>query len=434
DHGTIGFIATKTIFQGDTRDTGLKHLLARDGKLYRAIRMLPWPGDAAVTVSVLNAAIGKPARGIQFILDGREVESINSRLRPKPERADSSDLISNQGFSFQGSITLGSGFIISPDERAELICNSERNLSVIFEYLGGHEVNTSPTQDADRYVISFGEMGLDDAEKWPELLGILEKRVKPQRDAQKDLQARKFWWQFLRPRAELYSTIAPKTRCLVTACGATKHMMFSFQPTHRIFSHGLYVFGLDSYTAFAILQSRLHELWSWLHCSTMKSDLRYSGSNCFVNFPFPKRSPGSVIPSLESCGEALYTERGKFMGDLCSGLTSFYNLLKDPECTDDNIATLRQMHEALDRAVLDAYGWSDIEVPPYCPMNEEEASAVEEFNDEVIDRLYVLNTERAAKEKEEQKATSEKPAKKSRSEKSKKKSTATKNLPGIEDT
>ena len=52
----------------------------------------------------------------------------------------------------------------------------------------------------------------------------------------------------------------------------------------------------------------------------------------------------------------------------------------------------------MERAVLDAYGWSDIAVPPYCPMNDEENSAVETFSDDIIDRLYVLNADRAAEE------------------------------------
>ena len=56
------------------------------------------------------------------------------------------------------------------------------------------------------------------------------------------------------------------------------------------------------------------------------------------------------------------------------------------------------MHEAIDRAVLDAYGWTDIEVPPYCPRTPAERAAVLSFADEVIDRLYVLNAERAAEE------------------------------------
>jgi hypothetical protein len=53
----------------------------------------------------------------------------------------------------------------------------------------------------------------------------------------------------------------------------------------------------------------------------------------------------------------------------------------------------------MDRAVLDAYGWADIVVPPFCPSTPEEQKALETFQDQVIDRLFVLNAERAEEEK-----------------------------------
>src|SRR5690606_19467540 len=54
DHGTLGLIATNTIAQGDTRASGLQAIVAGGGVIYDAIRTLPWPGEAAVTVSVVH--------------------------------------------------------------------------------------------------------------------------------------------------------------------------------------------------------------------------------------------------------------------------------------------------------------------------------------------------------------------------------------------
>ncbi|MFY0537636.1 Eco57I restriction-modification methylase domain-containing protein [Nannocystis pusilla] len=56
--GTIGFIATNTIGQGDTRTTGLQPLLARGHVLYDVTRDLPWPEAAVVTVAVVHLARG----------------------------------------------------------------------------------------------------------------------------------------------------------------------------------------------------------------------------------------------------------------------------------------------------------------------------------------------------------------------------------------
>ena len=42
------------------------------------------------------------------------------------------------------------------------------------------------------------------------------------------------------------------------------------------------------------------------------------------------------------------------------GLTKTYNRFHDPDENDAEILKLRELHDGMDRAVLDAYGWSDI--------------------------------------------------------------------------
>jgi len=410
-HGTIGLIGTNTIGQGDTREGGLAYLIRQGLRISDATSNMPWPGDAAVTVSVVHLGKGKLSRGGASQLDGRTVASINSRLRPKPERGNPKVLVANDGCSFVGSFVNGSGFLLTPDERNALISREPRNRERIFPYLGGEEVNTSPTQVHDRYAISFGNMSLAEAEQWPELLKIIREKVKPERDKVKRDAHRKYWWHYGDKRPALYAAIAPLSRCLVTAI-VSKHLMFSFQPTDRIFSHKLYAFSCETLTPFAVLQSRIHECWTWLLSSTMKTDLNYSASDCFETFPFPAEDPRAVIPELESLGEALYTARAQYMLATNQGLTKTYNALKDPNCTDSRILELRALHEEMDRAVLRAYpkllgvgsddpsvvGWSDILVPPFCIASEEDKAALQAFEDEVIDRLFVLNSLRAKEE------------------------------------
>ena len=121
-------------------------------------------------------------------------------------------------------------------------------------------------------------------------------------------------------------------------------------------------------------------------------------TDCFANFPFPEPDPRALIPELEAAGEALYEARARFMRETDQGLTKTYNALKDPDVSDERVLELRRLHEAMDRAVLDAYGWGDLEVPAYCPTTPAEEEAVKAFEEEVVDRLYVLNAERAAEE------------------------------------
>jgi hypothetical protein len=132
----------------------------------------------------------------------------------------------------------------------------------------------------------------------------------------------------------------------------------------------------------------------------MRTDLRYSASDCFDTFPFPTADRLASDGSLEGTGTRIYETRAKLMIDRSQGLTDIYNQLKDPRCDDPAIVTLRQLHEDMDRAVLAAYVWSDLSVPPYqSPTTDPERKALESFEDEIIDRLFTLNAERAEQER-----------------------------------
>lgn len=399
-HGTIGLIATNTIGQGDTRTAGLQHLVGHGYEIYRATRSMVWPGEAAVAVSVVHLAKGTPRHGaLDRRLDEAPALAINSRLRSKPERPDPSVLAANAGLSFQGSILVGMGFTLTPEERETLVKRTPRNAERIFPYLGGEEVNSSPTQSHHRYAISFGDMSLEQAREWPDLLEIVREKVKPERDRVKRDAHRKYWWHYGDKRPALYAAIEGLPRCLVTA-RVTKHLMFSFQPTDRILNEKLYVFPFSGFTQLAVLQSRVHEVWTRLLSSTMKNDLNYSASDCFETFPFPDPNPRAVLPALEAIGQRLYDARAAYLLETDQGLTETYNLLKDPRCTDAPIEHLRALHLDLDRAVLAAYGWSDLEPPAFTtPATAEEEAALVAFSDEVIDRLFVLNAERAHAER-----------------------------------
>jgi hypothetical protein len=182
-HGAIGLLASNAISKGDTRQAALKPLLGNGFRIYDAVRDMPWPGEATVSVSSIHlakgsaqAATGRPR------LDGVEVARINSQLTDRVERADPVPLKANEGTSYQGSVLSGAGFLLEPAEREALIAKSSRNAERIRPFIGGEEINTDPRQEPCRFVIEFGDVDLQGAKQWPDLLRIVEERVKPQRD------------------------------------------------------------------------------------------------------------------------------------------------------------------------------------------------------------------------------------------------------------
>ena len=91
----------------------------------------------------------------------------------------------------------------------------------------------------------------------------------------------------------------------------------------------------------------------------MKDDLNYSPSDCFETFPFPENFETDA--KLEAVGKEYYEFRAALMVKNNEGLTKTYNRFHDPHETSAEIQKLRELHAAMDRAVLDAYGWTDLQ-------------------------------------------------------------------------
>ena len=191
------------------------------------------------------------------------------------------------------------------------------------------------------------------AADWPELLAIVEEKAKGTRGSHSTAP----WWQFERLRSELYAATAGMDRVLVNS-QVRNNLQFAFLTSNIVYAHTLYVFPFSTCAAFCTLQSRSHETWARFLGSSMKDDLRYTPSDCFETFPFPDGS--ETHPPLEAAGQAYYEHRAALMVRNDEGMTKTYNRFHDPYENDPDIGRLRELHAAMDRAILDAYGWTDI--------------------------------------------------------------------------
>jgi hypothetical protein len=362
-NGTVGFIATKTIAEGDTRTTGLQALIQRGAWIYDAVRSQRWPGDAAVLIVTVHI-VRDSKTNVSATLDGIPTAFINSRLCAGREAPDPVALQANEQRGFMGTGLGGSGFIINEAEYLRL-AGVPANKECLQPLLGGEEVNRSPTQSHDRYAINFRTESLIYAEAFPDLLEIVRTRVKPDRDRALDhgpgKHGKKYWWQYTLRADPLYRAIGSQKRCLVTA-RTTSYLGFSFQPVAQVFSESIVAFAYETNAAFACLQSQIHLHWAVLLSSFMKRDLRYSVSDAFQTFPLPENFESGA--GLEAAGREYYEYRAALMVKNDEGLTKTYNRFHDPAESCPEMARLRELHAAMDRAVLDAYGWA--EVPTAC--------------------------------------------------------------------
>lgn len=391
--GTVGFIATDAISDGDNRRTTLARLLSAEGgfELYRAQDGLPWPGNAAVLIAVLHLARGGVATEVRAkLLNGRRVPGINSRLQAGPERPEPVALAANDGCAFVGCFLRGDGFVLSPEEGEELLRKNPSEARVVRKFLVGDDLNNRPDQTPSRYVVSFEDMSLEEARQFPAAFAIVNERVRPQRERLKstgaDADHKKHWWRFANTRRELREKLATTQRVIATA-RVSKHVLFSFASAEWVPSEQVVVFPFDSLSLFGVLQSRVHGIWVRLTAGARGEGVRYSASECFDGFPFPDPSPLAALPEVERATSALCEARSRYLSDKRVGLTESYNRLFDPKCIDEAIVALRRLHEDLDRAVLGAYRWADLGVPAF-------GEAESHFEGSVIDRLFGLNAER----------------------------------------
>ena len=370
-------------------------------------------------------------------------------------------LVENAGKAFTGSKIYGNGFtfddsnskgVASPlSEMNRVIAHQNKNSALIKPYLGGEEVTNHPSHAHRRFVIDFDDMPLrrdpgllrwaslseeqrntyqmagvvptdypyPTADDYPDLLDIVESNVKPERLKSRNAEVRQFpWWKYWRARSELYNTIEVVTYCLAVNAGASPQFTIARLPTGSVFSHALAIFAFATFGPFAVLQSRIHEIWARFFASSMKDDLRYTPSDCFETFPFPVGFETALV--LETTGRVYHDRRAAVMVARDEGLTKTYNRFHDPAEQSTDIVTVRELHADMDRTVLRAYAasasapedaaaWNDLadraEAVFLDETNEDDHTYQgrlfwpSAFRDEVLSRLLALNAERAAAER-----------------------------------
>ncbi len=462
--GCLGLVATNTIGQGDTRHTGLRWICKNGGVIYQARRRYKWPGVASVIVSIVHVIkadsdyatlAGTPT------LDGKPVPVITAFLFSSGGHDSPAQLADNSNLSFNGTYVLGMGFTFDDGGQAEvtspiatmnaLIAKDKSNAERIFPYIGGDEVANSPSHLHDRYVIYFEDWPLrreelgkhwqmaTEAERrnwkaqgvvpcdypfpvaydYPDLIAIVEEKVKGTRASHSTAK----WWHFERIRKELYDTIRLQTRTLAINCGATPWMAFTFVDASMVYANTLTIVASESFAVFGTIQSRVHEVWARRNASSMKDDLRYTPTDSFATFPFPHqildflRTPSASGRCLcDNSGKLYYDCRSRIMRLRQEGLTKTYNRFHDPHERSAEIQHFRELHAAMDRAVLEAYGWDDLAQTAHCEFlldYEEEDDEndrgrkkkkpwrlrwPDEFRDEVLARLLELNEQRHQEE------------------------------------
>jgi hypothetical protein len=351
--GLLGIVATNSLAQGDTRAVGIDQLVASNWNVNRAVKSRAWPAKGA---TLEYCAIWMSRISVHpAVLDGATVSGITASLSVKSRSSSLVRQIVQGGrLSFIGHHVNGAGFLLEREEGARIIEGDPRNGEVVSPYLVGQDLNQNPGGTASRWIINFRDWDLARAEQYPECLAILERLVKPEREKRNRSSHARRWWRFADYREGMERALIGLDRCIALTIH-THAVMPVIVPTGQIFSHALAVFASDDPALLALLSSAPHYWWAIDRGSTIKGDLRYTPTDVFETFARPP-----LTGALRQVGTRLDAYRRDLMASRNMGLTATYNLVHDPECHDEGIVGLRRIHEDIDRAAVEAYGWHDL--------------------------------------------------------------------------
>ncbi|MFD7461029.1 MULTISPECIES: Eco57I restriction-modification methylase domain-containing protein [unclassified Streptomyces] len=355
--GQTGVVATNTLAQGDTREVALDRILREGVQIRRAVKSAKWPSRSAnleyCSVWTSRATLGETADCV--LADEVVLNGINSSLGPGTRVTSwAMPLIKNRGLSFQGSVVLGLGFTLPESEARDWLAEDPRYSEVLFPYLSGQDVNQDVQHGTDRWVINFRDWPESEAAVYRKAYEKVVRDVKPERVASKDRRQREYWWRFNRLGQDLHGAISAFEQCIVLA-QVSKTVMPVLVPTGQVFSHKLVVFAFDDFASFAFLSSAVHYWWALDRSGTMRTDLSYSPTDVFQTLVRPP-----LADRLRVAGIRLDSHRRELMHRRDVGLTGVYNLVHDESCQDADIVELRRIHEEIDKATIEAYGWLDL--------------------------------------------------------------------------
>ncbi|MDZ4377700.1 MAG: type IIL restriction-modification enzyme MmeI [Xanthomonadaceae bacterium] len=295
---------------------------------------------------------------------------IHADLRVGAAVARAGALRSNGGITSMGVMLAGSGFIVDRARAIELGLRGDSAAAVpIREYRNGRDLTQSPR---DALVIDLYGLSAEHVrERFPAIYQHVLERVKPERDANRRDRMRLRWWLFAECRPNLRAMLAGQSRFIATV-ETSKHRYFVFLSTEILPDHRLICWGLADGLALGVLSSSVHVSWALAAGGTLEDRPVYNKTRCFDPFPFPAANDEQKarIGELAEQLDALRKTQQAAHPDLT--LTGIYNVLEklrsgEPLSAKERgtheqglVSVLRQLHDELDAAVLDAYGWSDL--------------------------------------------------------------------------
>lgn len=407
----FGFITTNSLRQTFNRRVLQHHLGAKPPlSLAFAIPDHPWVDSAdgaAVRIAMTVGMVGEQTGKLHSVMQETQPEGdeapevvltektgkVLTDLTIGADVAGAVALRANEGIGNRGVQLIGTGFIVEKQNLGKLGYGRIDGVeSFLKPYRNGRDIMQT---SRDVWVIDLFGLDINEVQiKFPEIYQWVFEKVKPERESNRRDSYRIKWWVFGEPVVTTRRSIQNLNRYIVT-CRTAKHRVFTFLQYDVIPDAKLITIALEDAHFLGVLSSRIHIYWAtaaggWLGVG---NDSNYNHSDCFYKFPFPTPTE-SQTARIRELGERLDAHRKRQQAQYPElTMTDMYNVLEKERAAEPLndkerrtheqglVGILRQLHEELDAAVAEAYGW-----PADLPEGE------------ILERLVRLNAERAAEE------------------------------------
>ncbi|MCE2720326.1 MAG: DNA methyltransferase [Dolichospermum sp.] len=371
EKGRVGLVGTNSISQGKSRIAALDYITQNGGYIHEAVSTQPWSGAAKVHVSIINWCKDKPRKSY---LDDLVVSQINSSLKSTVDVSQAVRLKANLNKCFQGVSPVGMGFIVTEQQVIDWIKADSKNKEVLKLFSMGANLAQNPHGKPERWIIDFVDMSLENASDYELPFEHIKQTVKPERDNNRMRKRKINWWKLGNNAIYMRESIK-NLSFYFTVPRVSKWAIFISAPLNWLPGDKSVVVASEDFYIFGILSSSIHREWIHAQKSTLGASIAYTHNTCFETFPFPQTVDINLVQQIRTKTEELHEYRSQQMETKQWGITTLYNkFFTEPS------SQLYKLHQQLDKLVMSAY----------------------QFNpeDDILERLLLLNLELAEKEKQ----------------------------------
>lgn len=354
----VAFVSTNSICQGQQAVTMWKPLFEKGIKIQFAYRTFVWDSEAQQKARVHCVIVGFSFvnRKSKIIYDNdraRIVSNINSYLMDAEDKfieSRSTPICDVPQIRFGSMPRDGGGFVLTDEEKEELIKKEPLSEKWIHPYIGAYEF----LNNKSRWCLWLMGANPHELKQCPTVMKRIE-FVKKFRLESKAEGTRKFaetptlFCQIAQPNSD-YIAI-PKT-----SSEKRKYIPIGFLDKNVIASDLLFLIPNANIYHFGILTSNVHNAWMRTLCGRLKSDYRYAKDIVYNNFPWPNPTKEQQA-KIEKTAQAILAARAIYKD--CSLADLYDDVTMPPE--------LRKAHQLNDKAVMEAYGfWGKVKTESEC--------------------------------------------------------------------